>query len=713
MSKKRFSNNAKNHPWSVVFQILICLLFLSVLAVSFYKSFVPYYWRWILFGAAVVMTIIQFIRLKCPMLLIDRIFANHPSKQLILALFTFCMVLGLGLCLFPSDGVRHTFIGFINPQRVTQEAKETYRYEPDNEVVPTERYVAIKEPPRAIKKSVILKNTLIWLLGMIVFNGLLIATINRYMATRAERYKRGANTYKNIKNHYLIIGYGNMCVPIIRNIMKRPGTDKSAYYLILTNQNTEAIRRGIQTQLQDAEERVVIYSGDMSAQAHLKLLNIGKALEVFILGEQFDRSRDSINLECTKAVKEIRAEKDNEVLRVNVQLDKPTSYSTIKRITIPKDYYKDGDRDVISFRPFNFYENWARLLWGTYHLDSYKTLDQGLLVTTDAEGKPQLAQKHVHLCIVGFDEMGTALLLEALRLCHYPNYNESTGDNKTRITIIDPKMPMLLPKFKSQYPYLDQIKDIEIDFRTNKIEDKEIREMLDTLASDKQVLLTIAVSFYDSDDSLSAALSLPENVFYHVVDKAIVPNTTTQVLVRQEIKNGLADLMNEENGKFANLKIFGTLDQGVDDQLLDDKMAMCISAYYHCKYDLNPPVDFFELAHKDMGKARQIAETNWSSLNEDKRFANRYQVEIYKTYQTYRTLLEDHPELLYQTEHMRWCAERSITGYRNLAEEGIKNGPYQTHHLIIPYHELDDKEKGKDRDVLEIMDKVLSLQQTF
>ena len=703
MDKKRFTNNAKSHPLSVVLQTLVCLLFLSVLVVSFFRNVCPYYWRWILFGAAIVVTVVQLIRLRCPLLLIDRIFANRPSKQLILAIFTFCMVLDLGLCLFPSDGVRHTFIGFINPQRVTQEAKESYRYEPDEADTASQRYIAIKEPPKSLKKSLILKNTLLWLLGMIVFNGLLIATINRYMATRAERFKRGANTYKNIKNHYLIIGYGDMCVPIIRNIMKRSGTDKSAYYVILTNQNIEMIRRGIQNQLQDAEERVVIYSGDMSAPSHLRRLNIDKAIEVYILGEKFERSRDSINLECAKAVKELRAEKNNKaVLRVNIQFDKPTSYSTIKRITIPKSYYRDGERDVVSFRPFNFYENWGRLLWGTYHLDCYQSLDQGKL---------QDAQKHVHLVIAGFDEMGTALLLEAIRLCHYPNYDERTGANKTRITVIDPKIPLLLPKFKSQYPFLDQIKDIEIDFKPNRLEDEDIRKMIEALVSDEQVVLTIAVCFYDSDDSLSAALSLPDTVFYHIADKAIVPNSTTQVLVRQEIKEGLADLLDEENGKYSNLKIFGTLDKGVDDQLLDDKMAMCISAYYHCKYDLNPPVDFFELAKADIEKARQIAEEHWSSLNEDKRFANRYQVEIYKTYQTYRALLEANPELLYQTEHLRWCAERSIAGYRSLAEEGIKNEVYQIHRLIIPYHQLDPKEREKDRDALEMMDKVLSLHQ--
>ena len=715
MSKKKFSNKkVKDNPVSVVIQIVICLLYLSVLVVSFYKRMIPSYWRWILFGTAIILTFIQGFRLRSPLLLIDRIFANKPNKQIILAAFAFCIALDFGLCLFPSAGIRYTFVGFINPLRViSQDSKE--RLEKFGNINDTEKYVLIKDSQKTIDKGKHLKDALIWFLGMIIFNGLLIATINRYLATRAERYKQGANTYKSIKKHYLIIGYGDICVPIIRNIRKRPGTDKSAYYLILSNQNIEMIRRSIQTQLQDAEETVVIYSGDMNSFSHLKRLNIDEAQEVFVLGEKYEPSRDSMNLECAKAIKDIRAKREcDEALHVNIQFDKPTSYSTIKRITIPKNYYRDNDRDVTYLRPFNFYENWSRLLWGTYHLNCYQTLDQGRLVEVAPDGTLHLTQKHVHLIIAGFDEMGTALLLEALRLCHYPNYNETTGENKTTITIVDPKIPALLPRFKSQYPYLGQIKDINIEFKANYIEDNEIREMLDKLATDDDVLLTVAICFYDSDSSLSSALSLPDSVYYHVVDKAIIPNATAQVLVRQEIRKGLADLLDVENGKYSNVKIFGTLDKGIDDELLDDKMAMCVGAYYHCKYDINPPLDFFELAKSDSKQALQIAEANWANLNEDKRFANRYQVEIYKTYQTYRKLLEESPDLLYQTEHMRWCAERSIAGYRNLSKEGIKkNYTYQIHNLIIPYYDLDLKEKNKDRDVLEIMDKVLSLQQTI
>ena len=36
--------------------------------------------------------------------------------------------------------------------------------------------------------------------------------------------------------------------------------------------------------------------------------------------------------------------------------------------------------------------------------------------------------------------------LEALRLCHYPNYDERTGANRTRITVIDKAMDDLLPQ---------------------------------------------------------------------------------------------------------------------------------------------------------------------------------------------------------------------------------------------------------------------------
>ncbi|MBQ5957990.1 MAG: hypothetical protein IJL44_02240 [Bacteroidales bacterium] len=714
---KKFWKRIKDNPLSAVLQLLIILLLLTVIAISFNEDTLPYYFRWIFAGLAVLLGIIQFLRIRCPMLLIDRIFANSPGKQLTAAIFVFILTLNIALCIFPRGGIRNAFADFVSAIRLTYTPSDTYHFA-DNKNRSFPNYTIIRESSRPVARGEYLKHWILYILGLIVFNGLLIATINRSMTTRADQYRKGKNTYKRLKNHYLIIGYGASCVPIIRNIAKRASTDNRSFFLILSNQDTSNIRLNIQTQLQDLEERIIVYSGDMNSRSHMKRLNIGKAKEVYVLGENDEPSRDSKNLECAKSIKALRIHENpyaaSEVLHVNIQFDKPDSYSTIKRITLPNDFYKDENgNDITYLRPFNFYENWARMLWGNHQLEEYLPLDRGMLAEADEQGNMTLTDKHIHLVIAGFNTMGTALLLEALRVCHYPNYDTKTERNKTVITILDPKMNDILPRFKSQYPYLDQITDIQIDYKANRIEDPEIRSYLNELAQQTDVLLTVAICFTDSDESLSTALSLPDALYYQVVDNQIQNNTTTQILLRQEIKTGLVQLLNDENGKYSNVKVFGTLGQGVDDKMLDDNMAVIISAYYHFKYDLNTEKDFFELMEEDPEATLAEARKNWIELNEDKRFANRYQTEIYNTYQTYRRLLEQQPELLYQTEHLRWCAERSITGYRDLHQYNLKNDKYQIHKLIIPYSDLSDKEKGKDKDVLEIMDRVTALASTL
>ncbi|MBP5572578.1 MAG: hypothetical protein J6X40_00230 [Bacteroidales bacterium] len=697
---------------SAFIQTLTVLLLLAVIVLAFLRV-QQHFWKWIAFGTALLLILLQCIRLKYPLLLIDRIFANYAWKQIALALLFFILTMDFALCIFPNYGLRRTFVDFISPRVLLEEAEDSYRYEFDTTLYPSnyDQVAIIEEPAQYKSRGYYFRHGFIYFLGVFIFNGLLIATINRFMATRADRYKKGNNTYKNIRDHYVIIGYGPSCPSIIRNLYNRGAIGPRTRLLLLTSQDPETIRLNIRSQLQELEEKTVIYSGDMDATSHLERLRIQDAREVYILGEGRETGRDSRNLACAKNVKSIR-EKANvtTTLPVNVQLDKPGSYSTIKRITIPKQYYKnEQDREVTYLHPFNFYENWARLLWGYHHLEGYRPLDRGRMVSYGPDNKPLPAPMHVHLVIAGFNEMGMALLLQALRICHYPNYNENTGANKTRITVVDPNMDQLLPQFQSQYPYLPQITDIEIEYRAERIEGQGMRAFLNELAVQPDTLLTVALCFNDADSSLSAALTLPESLYYQVADGQVTPNQNTEILVRQEIKSGLANVLDEENGKFANVKVFGTIDKGVDDQLLDDKMAILINAHYHFKYGCNPSQDFFQLVAKDREKTLSEAVSAWIALNEDQRFANRYQTEIYKSYQTYRPLLDHDPELLYQTEHLRWCAERSITGYRDLHALHFKSNTYQIHNLIVPYHQLNDHEKGKDKDVLHIMDQIIAL----
>ena len=701
---------------SALIQFLVILLLLAIIAIAYFRVPLSNTWRWCIFIFSMVLIGFQCIRLKYPLLIIDRIFAQYAGKQIAMAFLIFIITLDFALCLFPNDGMRSAFRDFITPMVLVEEASDSYKYEFDTTMYPCniDQVAVVEVPAQTKSRRDYFKHGFIYFLGIFIFNGLLIATINRFMATRADRYKKGTNTYRNLRNHYVIIGYGTSCPSIIRNISNREKMDSTTRFLVLTNQNPETIRLNIQAQLQDLEEKTVIYSGGMDTMSHLERLCINNAKEVFILGEGREAGRDSRNLECAKMVKAIREKTPTATLPINVQFDKPTSYSTIKRITIPKHYYKnEKDEEVTYIHPFNFYENWARLLWGYHHLDTYKPLDRGQIVENGPDGKLVPAQKHVHLVIAGFNEMGVALLLQALRVCHFPNYNETTGANKTRITVIDSKMDSLLPTFKAQYPYLNQITDVEIEYVAEAIESESVRDKLSNLAGQADTLLTVAICFDDADNSLSAALTLPDALYYHIADGNIVPNEDVGILVRQEIKSGLADLLDSENGKYTNVKVFGTCDKGVDDKLLDDKMAIIINGHFHFKYGSDTPRDFFKSVEEDRESTLAEAVREWIALNEDKRFANRYQTEIYKTYQSYRPLLEQNPELLYQTEHMRWCAERSITGYRDMHNPSIKSGVYQLHHLIVPYYDLNDHEKGKDKDVLLVMDKVIALSESI
>ena len=248
-----------NPVLSVILQVVIVLSFLAVIGTSIIKD-VPHWIRYAIFAWAILLSSLQLIRLKSPILLVDRIFANYPVRQIYLAAFLFLVTFDFALCLFPNGGLRNAFIDFISPVVLYTNNAESYSFETDtiNYVPNIDNITVIKHPGIAKPRSEYIRHSIVYILGLLIFNGLLIATINRFMATRAERYKRGVNTYRSIKNHDIIIGYGIECVPIIRNVLKKERLDNSFHFLVLSDQDPETIRRSILTQFQSIEERIII-----------------------------------------------------------------------------------------------------------------------------------------------------------------------------------------------------------------------------------------------------------------------------------------------------------------------------------------------------------------------------------------------------------------------------------------------------------------------
>ena len=554
-------------------------------------------------------------------------------------------------------------------------------------------------------------------LGMLLLGGMLITTLTNVVERRVSDAEDGNVVYSSIRNHYVIIGYGSLVVSIVRNIYSNE-SNLDRRILILTSQNVRSARAHLFAQIPTEWEKYIhFYCGNIESSEHISSLNVDSAVEIYLLGENEDNGRDAKNLECVRQIARLRS-KCNDVITINVQFDKLTSYSLIQKLSLPLEYLAPNGNISVYFRPFNHYENWARILWG---FNGGETFRYDKLDFENIEGN-----KHVHLVIVGFNRMGRALFLEALRQCHYPNYDENTQSVKSRITVIDRNMDRILSEFQSQYPYLHQISDIDVQYVNANVEDENIRTMLVENTNDKDVLLTVAICFEDSDVSLSAGLCLPDDVYYTINDGKIV-KTNTRVLIRQSIAHeGIGRILEGDSTKYSNVHIFGMSDKGISPSLMNDDLATYVNAFYSTKYPaaentpegtiyneyrcylkqagLSEDVSFIDLvtdpAHHDY--MHLIAKKLWLLLNESHRFANRYQVDMYDTYAKYNSS----NIILEQMEHLRWNADRSIVGYRYVDKTGMdkasysKKDIYKFHGDIRPFYELGIKDMEKDSDVI-------------
>lgn len=554
-------------------------------------------------------------------------------------------------------------------------------------------------------------------LGMVLLSGLLITTLTNVVERRVSDIEDGNVVYKSISGHYVIIGYGSLVVSIIRNIYAKE-SEHGKRILILTSQNVRSSRAHLFAQIpSEWEQYIHFYSGNIESKEHIASLNVDSAEEVFVLGENEEYGRDSKNIECVRQIALLRSKCKN-IINVNVQFDKLTSYSLIQKLSLPIDYLAPEGNISTFFRPFNLYENWARILWGFNGGEKwgYDRLDFDRIK----------GDRYVHLVIVGLNRMGRALFLEALRQCHYPNFNEETQTVKTKITVVDKDMDNILPEFKAQYPYLHQIDDIDIEYRSTTIEDETVRKMLVEETQNSNALLTVAVCLEDPDASLATGLCLPDEVFYKIQDGKII-KSDTRVLIRQSIiQEGIGRILEGDQTKYSNVHIFGMSDKGISPSLMNDDLASYVNAFYKTKYPDSPDTpegkvykeyeryltqagiptntSFIDLvtdpAHHDF--MHQIARKYWIFLNESHRFANRYQVDMYHTYMKYN----ESNLILEQMEHLRWNADRCIVGYRYVNKRDVESSEYKKkdiykfHGDIIPFHALGIKDVEKDSDMI-------------
>lgn len=575
---------------------------------------------------------------------------------------------------------------------------------------------------------------IVGIIGIIIFNGLLITAFSSGVERYVERIRDGRKRFW-MRNHYVMIGYNHYSSSIIECIL---GKDNKTRLVVLTSKNVENVRSKFRASLpEEIDNRVIIYSGDGDTEKHVSKLNLERALGVYVMVEgnewenQYTQSMTLLK-EINNYISAHQTVNSESLLPVNLFINDPSAFNLVQCLNLPIDYLgcRTDDNSIykqnIDLHIFNFYENWARLLWSYTGRKKNEGYYYDSLDFEPIEG----TNKYVHLIIVGFNSMGRALLQEALRICHYPNYDEDTCKNKSIITIIDPEAETLKDQWNSQYPFVNQIKDISIEFVASTCEREDVRTLLREWSDDERQLLTIAFCLSDPDAAMSMAFSLPEELFFHYNNLTLEPKdinepdkkqkvinnpTRVRVLIRQNVKKSISDIISINGIRYKNVRLFGTYLNGFDEDLLNDDLSICVNGIYLDKSYSKLLLDEVDGEKKIMAIPFDSKFNEWKQnwldykeTPETNKMSTRYQIDHYRTLlpilERAKSLKEDEykslVDLLACAEHRRWIAERTLAGWRQVKEGEKRIDSLKIHTCIVPHSKLEKDDLVKDRNVV-------------
>ncbi len=442
---------------------------------------------------------------------IDRMFAESPGRQLLFAVAVFLFTLEAVAIVGFQGNLYKCFVDVISPISLRGEAyPNEVRYVAGDDYSRdsarwTEAVTVMRDDqPDALRRRPYLRFLMAYLLGLVVFSGLLIATVNRIMATRAERYRKGSASYR-FRNHYLILGGNDMVQNIISQIWQCDAQGNPVV-VVVTGKPVEEYRKYLYSELnREQRDHTVILAGNMVAKELLSRLRIAWAREIFVLGDDSsltDESHDMDNMQCTRNIVQFlpdRTKKEEpaktpkiknlshpskvgnflgvayaprpgkrDVLRYAIDTSAtgtrsshPTSFPIPCYVlfeyqsTFTAFQYADFFSSVagkIKFLPYNFYENCVQKVFvrqSPYVAGAapapYLPIERDCM-TEDSDD-------FVHLVVIGMTRMGFAMAVQAAQIAHYPNFNRNR-QCRTRITLIDEQAARMMQPFMQRYQNL-------------------------------------------------------------------------------------------------------------------------------------------------------------------------------------------------------------------------------------------------------------------
>ena len=542
---------------------------------------------------------------------------------------------------------------------------------------------------------------LVSIIGIFLFNGLLVSTIIGWIDQRKELWKNGAIRYdlKHLpKNKFaVVIGANEIAASVIHNLLKEKTINplpndfsghENQLVVLQTSVAPQKVRDFLASYLSQKElDRVIIYNARRDAQDEIALLRLEYATEIYLLGENTtidggETYHDTLNMKCLNLMadylKIVNENNKNCGRKVcHVLYDYQTTCSVFQFSDLSEDI-----RNTLVFIPFNRYETWARKV-----LVDCRTTDHGrtieYLPLDGYDGIKYEDNTRVHLVIVGMSKMGVALGIQAMHQVHYPNY---IGDKRlrTRITFIDTNADKEMAFFKGRFHALFQLVrqryidvntceedklnddfgwkdpmeqdncpwlhlsedksnflDIEIEFLKGELESDGIRKYLRQVANSEQATkLTIAICLTHSHQAVAASLYMPIEVYNS--------SHLQQIWVYQreaaDIINNLSDeIVQNTSIRYQKLRPFGML----YGDYMDDRRRYLKALLTNMAYDtmvgkngVKTPWPLDVMSNDDTNLLRATEE--WSKLEINKKMSNKYFVDY--IYSKLRSVMDLTPQ---------------------------------------------------------------------
>ena len=569
-----------------------------------------------------------------------------------------------------------------------------------------------------------------YIIGLLVFNGIIISVLSNYIALRKENYNNGISRY-SISGHYVIMGFDEMIPSIISDIFSK---DKNAHILVLSAVPSTLIREHLRKSVKrEYFNQIVVYYGHRAAKEYYSDIHLESAKEIFVVGKRSLPNHDAVNVECVESICDYLSEMNHSVLRITCVFEDLDTYASFRTTDIFSDI---TNKLNIEFVPYNFYVNWARRIFINQSYIGKKNQQEYQYPYICKQGIGVDDEHYVHLVFVGITYFAVTFANEAANVLHFPNFKKA----KTKITFIDIKADTEMPIFVTRnhhffevqpYYYGDYTEngdkiirsnttrnrfkdhntgflDIDFEFIKGDIFSNDIQNLIYEWAKDEKQYLSVFLAMVNQRDNFAIAMNMPDAIY----------NNSIPVYVRQDSSDNFITLLRqadtnaprkgfpeyrwydgenvhckESHGRYANIYPFGMNDMSFLSDEVSFKRAKLVNYLYQtADYSANTFQSTLVLSSITTNQLWKEVNDYWKDLTVAEKWSNLYfayginykllslramrKLNIDDDTHDGDTLTLSEIEVLSEAEHNRWNVEKLLMGYRKpLEKEDMYNKP--------------------------------------